>query len=121
MKTHPVFYVSFLQPAPQSTIPGRAFPEPPPILVDNEEEFEVENIPDSHIYRGRLQYLVEWKGYPTLRTPGRCRTMYAMRWTWFDFFTSNTLKLQLWHLAVPGDVDLEGGDVMHTAHRHAVA
>ena len=47
--------------------------------------------------------------------------MYAMRWTWFDFFTSDTLKLQPWHLAVPGDVDLEGGDVMRTAHRHAVA
>ena len=52
MKIHPVFYVGFLQPAPQSTIPGRTFPEPPPILVDNEEEFEVENILDSRIYRG---------------------------------------------------------------------
>ena len=63
MKIHPVFYVGFLQPVPQSTIPGRTFPEPPPILVDNEEEFEVENILDSRIYRGRLQYLVKWKGY----------------------------------------------------------
>ena len=41
--------------------------------------------------------------------------MYAMRWTWFDSFTSDTLKLQPWRLAVPGDVDLEG--VMSCAQR----
>ena len=46
--------------------------------------------------------------------------MYAMRRTWFDSFTGDTLKLQPWHLTVPGNVDLEEGDVMRTAHRHAV-
>ena len=42
MKIHPVFYVGLLYPAPQSTIPGRNFPQPPPIVINDEEAFEVE-------------------------------------------------------------------------------
>ena len=41
---------------------------PPPNLVNNEEEYEVEKILDSSQF-GRckqLQYLVKWKGYPDL-------------------------------------------------------
>ena len=39
---------------------------PPPDLVDNAEEYEVEKILDSRKFgRGcKLQYLVKWKGYP---------------------------------------------------------
>lgn len=34
-----------------------------PIEVDGEEEYEVEEILDSRIFRRQLQYLVRWKGY----------------------------------------------------------
>ena len=39
---------------------------PPPDLVDNAKEYEVEKILDSRLFgrRQRLQYLVKWKGYP---------------------------------------------------------
>jgi hypothetical protein len=38
-------------------------PHPPPILVDGEPEFEVEQVLDERMRRGRLEYLVRWKGY----------------------------------------------------------
>lgn len=60
---HPVFHVSLLSPYKSSTIPGRKHPEPPPIEVENESEYEVEKILDSRLNRRKLQYLVQWKGY----------------------------------------------------------
>ena len=32
-------------------------------IVDDNEEWDVEEILDSRIYRGRLQYLVKWIGF----------------------------------------------------------
>ena len=45
---------------------GANYLRPPPDLVDNEEEYEVEKILDSRQFgrRKQLQYLVKWKGYP---------------------------------------------------------
>ena len=61
---HPVFPVVKLMPAPTDPIPGRrSHPPPDPILVEGEEHYEVEAILDSHVSRGRLQYLIHWKGY----------------------------------------------------------
>jgi hypothetical protein len=61
---HPVFPVVKLSPALPDPIPGQrpALP-PPPTLVDNEEEYEVEAILDSRMCYNRLEYLVKWKGY----------------------------------------------------------
>ena len=42
----------------------RIDPPPPPHIVDDHEEYEVEQILDAHLHRGKLQYLVKWKGYP---------------------------------------------------------
>jgi len=41
----------------------RSRPPPDPVLVDGEEEYEVEVVINSRMFRGRLQYLVQWKGY----------------------------------------------------------
>jgi Chromo (CHRromatin Organisation MOdifier) domain len=63
-RLHPVFPVVKLMPAPVDPIPGRrSDPPPDPVLVDGEEHYEVEAILDSHIFRQRLQYLIQWKGY----------------------------------------------------------
>ena len=34
-----------------------------PILRDGIEEYEVEKILNSRIFRGKLEYLIRWKGY----------------------------------------------------------
>jgi len=36
---------------------------PPPIIIDGEAEWEVEEILDSRWHWRRFQYLVKWKGY----------------------------------------------------------
>jgi len=63
-RTHPVFHVSLLEPYQVDTIPDRFVPEPPPIIVDGQVEYEVESISDSEIHKKKgLRYLVKWYGY----------------------------------------------------------
>jgi len=61
---HPVFNVVKLFTAPDDPIPGRK-PQalPPPIVVDGELEWEVEEVLDSRWHRRRFQFLIKWKGF----------------------------------------------------------
>uniref|UniRef100_A0A670IJD3 Gypsy retrotransposon integrase-like protein 1 n=1 Tax=Podarcis muralis TaxID=64176 RepID=A0A670IJD3_PODMU len=63
LKVHPVFHRSLLSPVapPDEFHPNR--PRPQPVLVRGEPEYEVERILDSRYRRGKLQYLIDWKGY----------------------------------------------------------
>ena len=45
MKVHPVFYVSLLEPCKGSNYPTKC---PPSELIGDKEEYEVEEILDSH-------------------------------------------------------------------------
>ena len=61
---HPVFNVVKLSAAPEDLILGRKLQAPPPpIVVDGEEEWEVEEILDSRWHWRRFQFLVKWKGF----------------------------------------------------------
>ncbi|MBW0489680.1 hypothetical protein O181_029395 [Austropuccinia psidii MF-1] len=61
---HPVFHVSLLEPVKQSAIPNQhQLPQPPPVLVEEQEEWEVAQVLDSKLKRGKLWYLVGWKGF----------------------------------------------------------
>ncbi|MBW0588260.1 hypothetical protein O181_127975 [Austropuccinia psidii MF-1] len=60
---HPVFHVSLLEPVKHSTIPNQHQLPPPPVLVEEQEEWEVAQVLDSKLKRGNLWYLVEWKGF----------------------------------------------------------
>ena len=63
-RLHPVFLVIKLTLALEDPIPGRhASPPPPPVLLDGKEHFEVEQVLDSCMRRGQLQFLIKWKGY----------------------------------------------------------
>ena len=67
IKIHPVFHVSLLLPAQNSSLPdfpNRVASPPPPVEVDGYEEWKVREIIDSRIHRGKLQYLVAWEGFP---------------------------------------------------------
>ena len=54
-----------LRPAKSAAVvPNHSFPEPPPIVVDEEDEYEVEAILNAKMIRRKFKYLVKWKGYP---------------------------------------------------------
>jgi len=61
MKIHPVFHVSLIEPASlDRSLHPQPIP-PPPIIVDNQQEYEAEEILDSRSFRHQLQYLVNGK------------------------------------------------------------
>lgn len=59
---HPVFHTSLLRPATDDPLPGQINAAPPPVVVNGEEEWEVDEIYDSKIVHRQLQYLVKWTG-----------------------------------------------------------
>jgi Chromo (CHRromatin Organisation MOdifier) domain len=64
-KIHNVFHVSLLTPYKETEEHGPNFTKLPPELIDEQEEYEVEQVLASRLY-GRwkkLQYLICWKGY----------------------------------------------------------
>jgi Chromo (CHRromatin Organisation MOdifier) domain len=64
-KIHNVFHVSLLTPYKETEEHGPNFAEPLPELIDEQEEYEVEQVLASWLYGHwkKLQYLIRWKGY----------------------------------------------------------
>jgi hypothetical protein len=50
MKIHPVFNVTYLRPYNEPTIPGQTSKAPPPVVVQGEEQYVVENIVNSRLH-----------------------------------------------------------------------
>ena len=73
-RTHSVFHMMYLRPTSYDSFPSQLIDDmqPPSILVDDEPEWEVEEILQERMKRGRgrggpirKQYLVKWTGYAT--------------------------------------------------------
>ena len=64
-RIHPVFHASLLTPYHENDTHGPTHPRPPPDVINNEEEFEVEAILAHKGTGNRTRYLVKWVGYPT--------------------------------------------------------
>ena len=62
-KIHPVFHASLLTPYKENDIHGPNYPQPPPDLINGEEEYEVKQILKHQGRPKRHQYLIRWKGY----------------------------------------------------------
>jgi hypothetical protein len=65
-RIHDVFHASLLSPYRKTTVHSPNFSQPPPELIDREEEYQVERIM-GHRTMGqekKLQYLIKWEGYP---------------------------------------------------------
>jgi len=64
---HDMFHASLLLPYRETATHGPNFTRPPPDLIEDEEEYEVETIVNHrrHGRRRQLQYLIKWKGYPS--------------------------------------------------------
>lgn len=61
MKIYNMFHVSLLKPCRKTNANNV---QPLLIEIKSEEQYKVEEILDSRIYYGKLQYLVKWMGYP---------------------------------------------------------
>src|SRR6266568_8810983 len=63
---HPVFNIVKLTLAPADPILGRCRNPPPSLeLIDSEEEYVVEKVLNSRMFRRGLQYLIKWEDYGT--------------------------------------------------------
>ena len=63
MRIHDVFHVSLLEPYLEDKLEGRVQEAPLPEVVEGEEEWEVKEVLDSRVSRGKLLYLVDWEGF----------------------------------------------------------
>ena len=63
LQIHPVHHVSLLSPVAENPSPGQEVTPPPSIEADGDQEYQVERVEDSRVYRNQLQYLVRWTGY----------------------------------------------------------
>ena len=62
MRVHPVFSTEKLYRNATDPLPGQKQEPPKPVVVDGKDTYEVDDILDSRIYYGRLQYKVKWSG-----------------------------------------------------------
>ena len=63
-RIHPIFHASLLSPYHETKEHGPSFPQPPPDVIEGEEEYEIEAIVAHRGQGQRRQYLVKWAGYP---------------------------------------------------------
>ena len=58
-----MFHVFLLEPYQQR--PGEQPAPPRPDIINGKEEWEIEAILDTRMYRRCQQYLIKWEGFPT--------------------------------------------------------
>ena len=63
MKIHNVFSPDKLRKDPGDPLPGQVNEPPGPVVVQDEEEYEVQEVLASRLIRNQLQYRVKWVGY----------------------------------------------------------
>jgi len=61
---HNVFHIDLLIPHHETKAYGTTYSQPPPELIDGDEEYEVEEIITHCTYKRKKQYLIKWVGYP---------------------------------------------------------
>jgi len=63
MAIHNTFHISLLEPYQDNRFPSQIKKPPPPIQIEGEDEYELDEIIDSRLHYNKLQYRAKWKGY----------------------------------------------------------
>src|ERR1700712_4394000 len=63
MAIHNTFHISLLEPYENNRFPSQIQEPPPPIQIEGENEYELDEIIDSRFHYNKLQYRAKWKGY----------------------------------------------------------
>ena len=63
IKVHPVRHISELEAAATDPYPGQTIVPPTPVVIAGGEEWEVDEVLNSRLRYGKLQYLIKWTGY----------------------------------------------------------
>ena len=65
-KIHNIFHANLITPYKETELHGLNFTQPPPDFIDGKPEYKVEKILDKKQKgkRGKMYYLIKWKGYP---------------------------------------------------------
>ena len=63
VKVHDVFYADRLRKAADDPLPGQRNPEPGPVYITDDAEYEVGKILAVKLSRGKLLYQASWVGY----------------------------------------------------------
>ena len=64
MRIHDLFHPNLLQPVATNPLPGQHNESEPPVVINGEEEWELDNILDAKHGKGKkLLFQVKWKGY----------------------------------------------------------
>ena len=63
MAIHNTFHISLLEPCEDNKFPSQIQTPLPPIEIDGEPEYELEDIIDSRLNRDKIQYQVKWTSY----------------------------------------------------------
>jgi len=63
MAIHNTFHISLLEPYQDNRFPSQIKEPPPPMQIEGEDEYELDEIIDSRLHYHQLQYRAKWKGY----------------------------------------------------------
>jgi len=64
MRIHNTFHISLLEPYHDDRFSSQRAQPPPPIMIEGEPEYELEQIINSRLQYGKLQDQAKWTGYP---------------------------------------------------------
>ena len=92
MKIHNTFHISLLEPYNDNKFSSQRKQPPPPIIIEGEPEYELEEIIDSRLYYGKLQYRAKWTGY----SPEHDKTWYP-----YENFENADLARKQFHQRYP--------------------
>ena len=63
MRIHNTFHISLLEPYEDNKLPSQIQEPPPPIQIEGEDEYKLDEIIDSRFHYNKLQYRAKWKRY----------------------------------------------------------